>query len=186
MNPLRYRGYVYDTETRFYYLQSRYYDPEIGRFLNADSYASTGQGILGNNMFAYCQNNPIVYVDPFGTMICCTFLGDAHILSDKYLMGGGGGYCGAGNRSIQASKRASEEIIKREIEYIKDGTYKQYFDYLQDSYAVVKFVNGIKYIGKGLGLSLLPNPTFITQAEGAAEVGYGLYLIVSALLAWTD
>jgi RHS repeat-associated protein len=35
-NPLRYRGYVYDTQTRLYYLQSRYYDPEIGRFINAD------------------------------------------------------------------------------------------------------------------------------------------------------
>ena len=63
VNPLRYRGYVYDSETRFYYLQSRYYDPEIGRFLNADSYASTGQGVLGNNMSAYCLNNPIISAD---------------------------------------------------------------------------------------------------------------------------
>ena len=60
-NPLRYRGYVYDQETGFYYLQSRYYDPSIGRFINADSYASTGQGIVGCNMFAYCNNNPIVF-----------------------------------------------------------------------------------------------------------------------------
>lgn len=58
-NPLRYRGYVYDNETGFYYLKSRYYDPEIGRFLNADEYPSTGQGVLGNNMFAYCKNNPL-------------------------------------------------------------------------------------------------------------------------------
>ena len=66
INPLRYRGYVYDTETTLYYLQSRYYDPELGRFINADSYASTGQGILGNNMFAYCINNPVIYADPYG------------------------------------------------------------------------------------------------------------------------
>ncbi len=65
-NPLRYRGYVYDTETGLYYLQSRYYNPEIGRFINADSYASTGQGILGNNMFAYCSNNPAIAYDPSG------------------------------------------------------------------------------------------------------------------------
>ena len=45
INPLRYRGYYYDTETGFYYLQSRYYDPEHRRFINADTYASTGQGI---------------------------------------------------------------------------------------------------------------------------------------------
>ena len=50
-------------------------------------------------------------------MICCTFLGDAHILSDKYLMGGGGGYCGAGNYAIQASKRASDRVIANEIAF---------------------------------------------------------------------
>ena len=46
LNPLRYRGYVYDTETGLYYLQSRYYNPKLGRFLNADAYATTGQGML--------------------------------------------------------------------------------------------------------------------------------------------
>ena len=66
-NPLRYRGYVYDTETGLYYLQSRYYNPTIGRFINADSSISTGQGNLGNNMFAYCLNNPANGCDPCGT-----------------------------------------------------------------------------------------------------------------------
>ena len=66
LNPLRYREYYYDSESGFYYLQSRYYDPELGRFINADSYASTGQGILSNNMFAYCGNCPVVYTDPSG------------------------------------------------------------------------------------------------------------------------
>ena len=65
-NPLRYRGYYYDTETGFYYLQSRYYDPALGRFINADSYASTGQGFLGYNMFAYCGNNPAALSDHSG------------------------------------------------------------------------------------------------------------------------
>ena len=46
-----------------YYLQSRYYDPEIGRFLNADNLVSTGQGLLGNNMFVYCLNCPVIYCD---------------------------------------------------------------------------------------------------------------------------
>ena len=66
VNPLRYRGYYYDTETGFYYLQSRYYDPIVKRFLNADSYGSTGQGFLGFNMFAYCGNNPVLHSDPSG------------------------------------------------------------------------------------------------------------------------
>ena len=66
LNPLRYRGYVYDTEWSLYYLQSRYYDADLGRFINADAYTSTGQGVLGNNMFAYCGNNPVMRADPSG------------------------------------------------------------------------------------------------------------------------
>ena len=66
LNPFRYRGYVYDHETGLYYLQSRYYNPEWGRFLNADVFVSTGQGLLGNNMFAYCGNNPVNCVDYTG------------------------------------------------------------------------------------------------------------------------
>ena len=66
INPLRYRGYYYDSETGFYYLQSRYYDPTNRRFINADSYASTGQGFLGVNMFAYCNNLPVILHDSNG------------------------------------------------------------------------------------------------------------------------
>ena len=69
INPLRYRGYYYDSETGFYYLRSRYYDPENHRFINADSYASTGQGFLGTNTFAYCNNSPIQFSDATGRII---------------------------------------------------------------------------------------------------------------------
>ena len=65
-NPFRYRGYYYDTESGLYYLQTRYYDAAIGRFINADGYTSTGQGFLGNNMYAYCLYNPVSYSDPAG------------------------------------------------------------------------------------------------------------------------
>ena len=65
-NPFRYRSYYYDREMGFYYLQSRYYDPTVGRFINADSYVSTGQGIVGYNMFAYCGNNPVNREDAAG------------------------------------------------------------------------------------------------------------------------
>jgi len=65
-NPLRYRGYFYDVATGLYYLQSRFYDPVIGRFLNWDGLVSTGQGFLGFNMFAYCLNNPVMRIDPSG------------------------------------------------------------------------------------------------------------------------
>ena len=68
INPLRYRGYFYDTETSLYYLKSRYYDPEVCRFINADAYASTGQGILGLNMFTYCICSPVTLYDPSGRL----------------------------------------------------------------------------------------------------------------------
>ncbi len=67
LNPLRYRGYYYDTDDLgFYYLQSRYYDADTCRFISVDSYLSTGLGFLGYNAFAYCNNDPISNVDIFG------------------------------------------------------------------------------------------------------------------------
>ena len=65
-NPIRYRGYYYDTETRLYYLKSRYYDPAVKRFLNADGYVQTGDGLHDKNMFAYCLNNSVNLSDPTG------------------------------------------------------------------------------------------------------------------------
>lgn len=66
LNPLRYRGYVYDAETGLYYLQTRYYDPSMGRFICVDAFASTGQGPLSSNMYAYCLNNPLLFSDSNG------------------------------------------------------------------------------------------------------------------------
>ena len=65
-NPFRYRGYYYDNETGFYYLNSRYYDPQTGRFINADSELSTGSDLTSYNLFAYCGNDPVNRVDPEG------------------------------------------------------------------------------------------------------------------------
>ena len=67
LNPLRYRGYYYDSETELYYVSSRYYDPAIGRWINADNRISgVGGDVLGYNMFAYCMNNPVNMSDPSG------------------------------------------------------------------------------------------------------------------------
>ena len=64
---------VISEETGFYYLESRYYDPNTGRFINADG--QLNNGLLGNNMYAYCGNNPIMYVDPDGHFALLVFLG---------------------------------------------------------------------------------------------------------------
>ena len=65
-NPIRYRGYYFDTETSLYYLQSRYYDPAVGRFVNEDSLLNGKAGTIGFNLFSYCGNNPLKHVDPSG------------------------------------------------------------------------------------------------------------------------
>ncbi|MEG0772707.1 RHS repeat-associated core domain-containing protein [Clostridium sp.] len=65
-NPYRYRGYRYDTETGLYYLQSRYYNPEWGRFINADALIGQTGELLGHNMFAYTKNNPVNFKDDSG------------------------------------------------------------------------------------------------------------------------
>ncbi len=68
INPIRYRGYYYDVETGLYYLNTRYYDPETGRFLNADNpaYLDSPPLGVGHNLFAYCGNNPVSFVDHNG------------------------------------------------------------------------------------------------------------------------
>ncbi len=92
LNPFRYRGYIYDEETGFYYLNSRYYDPETGRFINADdvSYLGIG-GILSYNLFAYCENDPVNGYDPYGTFDLNELIGKI-----KNLMKGMGGRLGGG------------------------------------------------------------------------------------------
>ena len=75
LNPFRYRGYYYDSDLGLYYLQSRYYDPQTGRFINADdvSYLDP-ETIHGLNLYAYCLNNPVMYVDPSGKLAATTFI----------------------------------------------------------------------------------------------------------------
>ncbi len=73
-NPFRYRGYYRDSESGFYYLGSRYYDPAIGRFINVDSSVNANGDIIGFNMYAYCSNNPIMYVDNSGRFIISIFV----------------------------------------------------------------------------------------------------------------
>ena len=76
-NPFRYRGYFYDRETGLYYLKSRYYDPQTGRFINMDSVEYADPSILnGLNLYAYCNNNPVMNIDPNGNFfLACLLIG---------------------------------------------------------------------------------------------------------------
>lgn len=69
--PQSYRGYTYSIvgEELCYYLGSRFYSPRLGRFINADKHFDTGTGVLGTNVYAYCNNNPVMYTDPTGENI---------------------------------------------------------------------------------------------------------------------
>ena len=116
INPIRYRSYYYDTETSLYYLESRYYDPHTGRFINADSLDYLGEGaeLCNYNLFAYCSNNPIMRKDPTGSawhilagallggtisvfagVIMSNIAGEKYTFSDGLLDFIGGGIAGA-------------------------------------------------------------------------------------------
>ena len=69
LNPYTYRSYFYDSDTEMYFLKSRYYNPELCRFISVDGYVQTGQGVLSLNTFAYCVNNPIIFADETGQFI---------------------------------------------------------------------------------------------------------------------
>lgn len=84
--PFRYRGYYFDGETGFYYLQSRYYDPETGRFINADDVGYLGESNY-LNLFAYCGNNPVMFTDPTGktpTLTVTIFTLNDDMMSELY------------------------------------------------------------------------------------------------------
>jgi RHS repeat-associated protein len=87
-NPYRYRGYRYDEETKLYYLNSRYYNPQTGRFLNADGLLQGSQTTLGFNLFAYVENNPVVNIDPSGYQYCFASIDES--INSRGCEGGGG------------------------------------------------------------------------------------------------
>ena len=127
LNPIRYRGYYYDAETGFYYLNSRYYDPEICRFINADGYVSTGQGLLGNNMFAYCLNNSVVNEDSSGSipMQCKIYSeggGTASVTSSRQKQNNG--FFGAGITTVvQTQITRNNDFSLIEMVTVTSGSY---------------------------------------------------------------
>jgi RHS repeat-associated protein len=65
-NPYRYRGYIFDEDSGLYYLKARFYDPELARFMQEDTYRGRQSDPLSLNLYTYCHNNPIKYYDPTG------------------------------------------------------------------------------------------------------------------------
>ena len=120
INPIRYRGYYYDSERGLYYLNSRYYDPFMCRFLNADGYVTTGQGLTSFNMFAYCGNNPVMYLDysgacriawSYGIQGPCPGAGKPGCMDNKYI-------------KIENNKQNQETYTANGLRICTDGAKK--------------------------------------------------------------
>ena len=146
LNPFRYRSYYYDSESGLYYLMSRYYDPVVHRFLNADGYFQSGDNILDTNMNAYCQNNPIMNSDPTGNHPSDVICGNptcpmCNLDRRKYLQ--------------------TEKGLRNYNKY--HGTN---YDYVDDN-GQFKYYN----VGEKIQQSFL---TIINSLEVDADVGYGL------------
>ena len=103
-NPYRYAGYAYDEETGLYYLKARYYDAEIGRFLQRDTYAGDEKDPLSLHRYTYCQNNPMIRIDPDGL--------DSYVLYDPYMFDERrlGGLIRKENTGITYAKGLAKEI----------------------------------------------------------------------------
>jgi RHS repeat-associated protein len=98
INPYRYRGYRFDVETGLYYLQSRYYDPAIGRFISSDGLLGETGNLLTHNMYAYSENNPVMYVDPSGEFALSILIGSIIVGA---IIGGLVAYNVAGNNEVE-------------------------------------------------------------------------------------
>ena len=82
INPFRYRSYYYDTDLKMYWLETRYYDPALGRFISPDHYSYLSyQKLHGLNLYAYSKNNPVMYYDPSGHFVVSLFIGLGYIIS---------------------------------------------------------------------------------------------------------
>lgn len=130
LNPFRYRGYYYDVETGLYYLKSRYYNPEIGRYLNADILLEYTELYL--NILAYCNNNPICFYDPDGYTVDEfierlkeMFLGGGNV-SKQYHHGNSSGMVGGirnphGRKGGPAHQNLVNAIVETANGMLKEG-----------------------------------------------------------------
>jgi len=127
-NPFRYRGYYYDTHTALYYLQSRYYDPALGRFISPDGYINANGDILGYNMYLYCSNNPVMFVDPNGESILAVIIGIAGLGGTLI----GLASCAPNNPEPEPPKQPPEpEVDPKKIEQAHAAADNAIFKYIE-------------------------------------------------------
>ena len=161
-NPFRYRGYYYDNETSLYYLNSRYYDPSSGRFLNADG--QLNDGLLGYNLFAYCENNPVMGYDPSGEWSWIAML-EGVVLSAAVT-----GICAiaiGATLMVLGATGVGGIVLGVIAAGIASGAYQSFV------YSVPK-ENGESLTVKEIGdVAISSVESAVTQASGASAVAFG-------------
>ena len=200
-NPYRYRGYRYDTETGYYYLQSRYYNPEWGRFLNADVLISKGHGLIASNVFAYCLNNPISNKDDNGFL--CSSITDG-VSTSKNIEATSNSNSGSTNLKsvisgvINVGTEVGDYVIGEKIASKLSGFSKyRGLKYNPSNYTYTfklnntgKGLNGVKAVGAAtLAITTIQTLNSIRKGElfgaaidlGATVLGVGVGTIASGI-----
>lgn len=140
LNPFRYRSYYFDKETNLYYLNSRYYNPEWGRFINADSIIGTKEDHTGYNLYSYCENNPINKMDSEGNFAIAISV----VAAIGALLVGGACYYGAKAIApvVEAAYTTTAEAIKGATQNKKEkkNEKKHYVYTLKDKNEKVQYV----------------------------------------------
>ncbi|HIR22194.1 MAG TPA: hypothetical protein IAB32_00210 [Candidatus Scatosoma pullicola] len=164
INPFRYRGYYYDTETKLYYLKTRYYDPKIGRFITIDDISYLAPDTInGLNLYAYCGNNPILYVDYNGNFPVPIWLIIMGFAKDIFM--------GTGVGLLEASAKLFAQLAKVPL-YLLDDVGGAVFNpvFLQEMTKATKFqyagtiLNSVGKVAKVASYALL-----------VVDVGFSIY-----------
>ena len=181
INPLRYRGYYYDNETGFYYLQSRYYDPANRRFINADGLISFDCGFSGHNMYSYCGNCPVACSDPNGASFISDLIEKAKDLL-RYVLHAGNDLARMHGIDTAAVGAAVLEMEKDEngIYHARPDCWQQYagytdlYDYAFDAGTSMKRSKfPFKYAGEEYILWLWVGDYINLGAGAEAGIYYG-------------
>ena len=154
VNPIRYRGYYLDKETGWYFLNARYYSPEWRRFISPDdTYYLNPKNVNGCNLYSYCINNPIMYVDPMGTEAVENYYREETDLDSQQWISGagfGGGVLPLGTSTSQSGGNASTNNPLENITYtskvnnqISTGDYHG-FPYIVDNYGAYGTISDFK------------------------------------------
>lgn len=172
LNPFTYRSYVYDSETKLYYLNSRYYDPEICRFVNVDDINTIEISNISNsglNLYLYCNNNPVKYTDESGYIV--SWLIGLLIVSFAFA---------AANTVIQAASDV--------VEYIFTGNWNSSWEHYVGAF-IGGFFGGATFVlaGGNLGLSLgimsgveSLSTSLLTNATGKTEYSFTEIIVKAA------